>query len=119
MLFLQNSNLLEKGPILSTICCYATIFIIVWFNLKKSCKLEVKLSKFIMKPLIAGMIMMYFSKIVYFLLIKNGIYEKYTIIISILSAIIFYTISVIMLKIFSKEEIQMLPNGEKISKIIY
>jgi hypothetical protein len=24
-----------------------------------------------------------------------------------------------MLKIFSKEEIQMLPNGEKISKIIY
>lgn len=119
MLFLQNSNFLEKGAIISTICCYATIFIIVWFNLKKSCKLEVKLSKFIMKPLIAGMIMMYFSKIVYFLLIKNGIYEKYTIIISILSAIIFYTISVIMLKIFSKEEIQMLPNGEKISKIIY
>ena len=43
---------------------------------------------------------------------------NWAIIIAILSAVIIYGLSIIVLKVFSKEEIYIMPKGDKILKIL-
>lgn len=92
-------------------------FIIAILALKKNIKLELGFSKFVIKPLIATFIMGVCSYFIYLTL--NGIIaERLATIIAIVVAVLIYGISVIALKIFSKEEMLMIPYGSKIYKIL-
>lgn len=113
VVFLKNSVLLEKGAILSTICCYFTIFCIVGYNLCRNCKLNFSLSKFFIKPIIASIIMAYSSKFIYFKLLVIGLKENLVTIIAIFMAIIIYVICVFLLRILSNKELSELTNNEK------
>ena len=53
-----------------------------------------------------------------YLLLNGIIIERLATILAIVVAVIVYAISVIILKIFTKEEIKMLPAGPKIVKIL-
>ena len=80
-------------------------------------KLNLTFSKFVLKPALATVIMGICSYFVYFVL--NGIIiERLATIIAILVAVIIYVLSVIVLKIFSKDELKMLPAGDKIVKVL-
>ena len=57
------------------------------------------------------------SYFIYFVL-SGIIVERLATIIAITLAIIIYVICIAILKIFTKEEIKMLPSGEKILKIL-
>lgn len=46
------------------------------------------------------------------------IIEKLATIIAIVSAVIIYVLAIIVLKVFSKEEIKMMPAGNKILKVL-
>ena len=87
----------------------------------KSNKLLIKLNltfkKFVIKPAIAVTIMAICSYSVYMIL-SGIIAEKLATIIAIIIAIIIYVLAVVVLRIFSKEEIKQMPGGNKILTIL-
>lgn len=56
----------------------------------------------------------YFS----YLTLSGIIAQKLATIIAIIIAIMIYALAIIALKVFSKEEWQMMPGGDKISKVL-
>lgn len=117
LVLLPIQGLNVYGAAIGSIACHAIAFTIVFNVLKKYVKLDLPFKKFIFKPIIATGIMGVCSYTLYTLL--SGIISgnKATII-SILFAIIIYVISVIALKIYNKEDIYMLPKGDKIYKFL-
>lgn len=80
-------------------------------------KLELKFSKFVVKPILATAMMGICSYAVYFIL--NGIIaEKLATIMAMLMAVVIYVLAIVTLKIFTKEEILMIPYGQKLYKIL-
>ncbi|MBP3800645.1 MAG: polysaccharide biosynthesis protein [Clostridia bacterium] len=106
-----------NGAALATVGCHLVAFIIAITSVIRSFKLNLKLSKFVIKPIIATSIMGICSYCIYLLL--NGIIAgRLATILAMISAIIVYLLAIVALKIFSKEEILSLPMGEKIFKVL-
>jgi len=105
------------GAAFATVVCHAVAFFIGFNVLRANMKINLTFSKFVTKPILATIAMGICSYAVYFLL-KGIIVEKLATIIAILVAIIVYVLSVISLKIFTKEEIFMIPYGQKLYKIL-
>lgn len=101
------------GSILNNIVAFALSYIV----LVKTIKLDIKIIKYIVKPIFATIIMAICSYYT-FLLIQGIISARIATIISILIAIIIYTVSVVIFKILDKEEMKMIPYGIKIVKIL-
>ena len=85
--------------------------------LRKTIKLELNFKKFILKPVIATFAMCVCSYYIYTLLLLV-ISEKIATLLALVIAVIIYLIMVIILKIFTKEEILMIPYGQKINKMV-
>lgn len=117
LILLRIEPLNVYGAAIASIACHAIAFIIVFNVLKKYVKLDLPFNKFILKPAIATTIMGVCSYTL-FTILNNIIFEKKATIISILFAVIIYLAAVIVLKIYNKEDILMLPKGEKIYKFL-
>ena len=92
-------------------------FTIAITSLRRTIKLNLTFSKFIIKPILAVSIMgicSYFS----YIALTGIISAKMATIVSIIIACIIYVLAVIALKILTKEEIEMLPGGQKIYKVL-
>lgn len=105
------------GAAFATVVCHAVAFFIGFNVLRANMKLDLNFSKFIAKPFLATLAMGICSYATYLLLTGINIGKMATII-AILVAIIIYIISVVALKIFTKEEIFMIPYGQKLYKIL-
>lgn len=105
------------GAAFATVACHAVAFFIGFCVLKANMKLDLSFSKFVIKPILATTMMGICSYAAYFLLggINAG---KMVTIIAILVAILIYILAVIVLKIFTKEEIFMIPYGQKLYQIL-
>jgi stage V sporulation protein B len=105
------------GAAFATAACHAIAFFIGYSILRKNMKLDLPFSKFVVKPFLATIIMAVCSYAVYFVLggINAG---RMVTIIAIAVAIIIYILAVIVLKIFTKEEILMIPYGDKLYKLL-
>ncbi len=106
-----------NGAAFSTVVCHVVAFIISFYTLRKNIKLNLKIDKILIKPIIATTFMiccLYFTNIIF----KGIMTENVATILSIIIAIIVYILSVVTLKIFSKEEIIFLPYGESLIKIM-
>ncbi len=117
LILLRIEPLNVYGAAIASIACHAIAFIIVFNVLKKYVKLDLPFKKFILKPAIATTIMGICSYTL-FEILNNIIFEKKAIIISIIFAAIIYLAAVIALKIYNKEDILMLPKGEKIYRFL-
>lgn len=106
-----------KGAIVSSILSHITSFTICFRTLKRNLKISFGLNKFLLKPIIASINMAVISYLVYAKL-NLIIDSKILLIISLLIGIIVYAISILMLKIFNKDEIFMIPYGKKMYKRI-
>lgn len=101
------------GAAFATAFCHMIAVSIEFKILKKEINLKIDYKKFIVKPLIAICVMggtSYYTYLYLFSVIKN---VNMVTILSILIAFVIYGISVVLLRIFSKEEIFMLPYGKK------
>ena len=105
------------GAAFATAICHVVAFIIGYRVLLKNVELSLKFSNFIIKPILATFIMAICSYSIFYILERIITYKLATII-SILIAIMVYILTITILKIFTKEEIQMLPYGEKMYKIL-
>lgn len=116
LISIENIGIL--GASIGTIVCHMISFTIGFYVLKSNIKLNLSFSKFIIKPLIATLLMSISSYSTYIIL--NNCIESQTlsIIIAIVIAIIIYIFAIFLLKIFTKEEISMIPCSSKVCKIL-
>ncbi len=105
------------GATISTTVCHAIACFIDLKTMKKYVKLDMGMGQYIIKPILATG-MMAITSIFSYKYLLNIFSATITSIISIIVAIIIYVISIISLKIFSKNQIFMIPYGEKIYKIL-
>jgi len=114
---LPVEGIYENGAAMGSVLCHMTSFIFVYVVLLKTINFKFSILRLATRPILATIIMIFSSYGVYKLLI-SVISLKIVTIIAILVAIFMFGLSVLFLRIFSKEEIQMLPNGEKAYKIL-
>ena len=105
------------GAAFATDICHITAFCIVFSVLKRTIRMKTSFLKLIAKPLIASIMMAIVSYGV-FILLKSIIAVKLATIIALIVAVIAYLLSILILKVFSKEDILMLPYGQKIYTIL-
>ena len=89
-------------------------FIISIISLRRTIKLDLTFSKFVVKPVIATGIMAVCSYYIYSV-ISGIISANLATIIAIVIAVIIYALAVFTLKIFTKDELKMMPLGDKIT----
>ena len=106
-----------NGAAWASVACHAVAFSIAITALRKYIKLDLTFSKFVLKPIIATAIMGICSYFIY-LTLSGIIAKKMATILAIAAAIIIYALAVIALKIFTKEEMKMMPYGNKICKLL-
>ena len=105
------------GAAIGSVVCHIIHFTIGFSVLRKNIKLNLGFTKFILKPLLATIMMSICSYAIYIVL-KVYIAERLATTIALLVAVLIYTLALLVLKIFNKEEIYMLPYGKKIYKTL-
>ena len=106
-----------NGAAWASVACHLVAFSIAFTALRKNIKLNLTFSKFVIKPILATAIMGICSYFIYSIL-SGIIAVKLATIVAIVSAIILYALAIIALKVFSKEELLMLPYGNKFCKVL-
>ena len=106
-----------SGAAIATTICHMIASIIDIKIMKKYIKLEINKKDYIIKPILAC-IMMGICSICTYKILLSIISEKLCTIISIFVAIVVYIMSAFCLKIFSKSNMYMIPFGQKLYKIL-
>lgn len=117
LVLITNPNINIYGAVISSFICQFVVFMIVYITMKRNIKVKFEPMKHIVKPLLAGLIMgavIFFINYLFNGVIRNSILT----IINIMIGAVVYLISVFALKILSKDEILMLPKGEKIYNLL-
>ena len=106
-----------NGAAIGSVACNLIACMIGFSVLKKNIDISFPFSKYILKPFVATFIMGVCSYAIYILLLKV-VALRIAGLIGMALAIIIYALAVIRLKIFTKEEIYMIPYGTKIYKFL-
>lgn len=104
-----------------SVLCHIIIFLIEYAVIKKATGFKLEFKKYILKPALATGIMGLVSYIIFVLMRKTlmgFIPSKIITVFVILFAAIIYVLVIFFFKIFSKEEIEMLPKGKQINMVI-
>lgn len=118
LILIPIEGIYENGAAIGSVLCHIVSFTIVYNVLKRTVKLDFRISEMILKPLIITIIMSIVSYATYKGILILGISSRIATIIGIIIAVIVYAILIILFKILSKEDIYMLPKGEKIYEIL-
>lgn len=118
LILVPNPKFGVNGAAIASVINNIVGFSLSFIVLSKTIKLELDFKKFILKPIIATFAMCICSYYLYTLLLGLSISARLATIIGLIFAVIIYLIMVIILKIFTKEEVLMIPYGQKINKIL-
>ncbi len=119
LVLVQNPAFGVNGAAIGSVACHMVAFAIAFTVLRKNIKLDLTVGKFVIRPLLATIIMGVCSYFLYSKLLVSGIIVgKWATILSLLFAVVIYVLAVIALKILNKEEILMLPFGSQIYKVL-
>lgn len=105
------------GAAFATTMCHVIAFIIGFVTLKRKIKIKLSFTKFLVKPIIATLVMGVSTYYIYNYL-SGIIMEKMSIIISLTIAVVIYFLAIIFLKVLDKNEFYAIPNGEKIYAVL-
>ena len=106
------------GAAISSIVCQIAAFIVCFAVLSKHLKINISFSKYIARPLIAGIIMGFFAYFSYEAVMYFTNTNIVSIFVSIAVAVIIYAFMIVVLKVLNSDEIKMLPGGEKLYSIL-
>lgn len=106
-----------NGAAWGSVACHLVAFTIAITSLRKHIKINLTFSKLILKPILATFIMGICSYFIY-LLLTGIIAQRLATILAIAFAVIIYVVAIVALKVFSKEELLLMPAGDKISKLL-
>jgi len=114
---LKIDGIYEKGAAIGNVLCYLMTFIIVYIILLRTINFKFSLFRLAIRPILATLIMSISSYNVYKLLIK--VFSiRISMLITIFVAICVFFLCILLLRVFSKEEILMLPSGSKIYRVL-
>lgn len=115
LILIPLQNLKINGAIVATIISHFVTFIVSLIYLRKYIKIEFDFNKLIIKPILATLVMIITSYYIYnkVVILKSN---NLNLIFSLIIGIIVYLFTIILLRILSKEEICMLPYGNKFYK---
>ena len=117
IVLISNPYINIHGAPIGSIVCQAISFIICFRVLKANLNLKIDKKKMLLKPLIATIIMGAIVWLGYYIL--NGkLGNTLSTVISILIGIVAYLLSIIYLRVLTKEDILTLPFGNKIYRIL-
>ena len=105
-----------NGAAWGSVACHLVAFTIAITSLRKHIKINLTFSKLILKPILATFIMGICSYFIY-LLLTGIIAQRLATILAIAFAVIIYVVAIVALKVFSKEEMLIMPYGDKLVKI--
>lgn len=105
------------GGAISTLCCYSLIAFLSINKLRKIVKVRLDFTSILVKPLISGIICGFSAFLCYKALTLVKVNSIITIV-SIGVGAIFYVISLAVLNALSKDDILMLPKGNKVAKTL-
>lgn len=122
ILLIRIPSINITGAVISTIACQFTAFAVSFVAISKYVSIKVTVQRFIVKPLISGIVMAIAAYVVY-TSITAFIANSYLVnLIATLFAIgiaaIVYFVMVFATKILTKEEIELMPMGTKIYNIL-
>lgn len=118
LILVPNPTFGVNGAAIANVACNVIACIISLVVLKKNINIETKFSKFVLKPIIATAIMAICSMGIYTVLIGAHLAMKKATLIALVIAVITYAMALIALKVFTKDEIYMIPYGQKIYKVL-
>ena len=105
------------GAAIGNIVCNVIACGIGFIVLKRSMKLELNIGKNVIKPIMASVMMAICSYSVY-LVLANIISVRIATIVAITMAMFVYSMAIIVLKVFTKEELLMIPYGQKLYNVL-
>ncbi len=117
VLLMPIEGIYENGAAIGSVLCHLISFIIVYTVLIKTVKLNFSLFGLAIKPIIATTLMSVISYGIY-MAVRIILPIRIATIIAIIVAVIVFVVSLLILKVFSKEEIEMLPKGDKVYAIL-
>ncbi len=113
IIFIPIKGIYEKGAILGNVFCHIISFFVSYRALTNTIKLDFKVHKLIIKPIVINIIMIILSYNIYTYMKFLGFYEYISTIGGIITAIIIYIILIFLFDFFSKDEISMLFKRKK------
>ncbi len=102
------------GAAISSIACQIIAFAICFAVLSRRLTIKISFVKFILKPLICVGVMGAAARIIYEALMMLVHSNIISVIVSILAAMCVYAVMLILTKVLTKEEIELLPAGNKL-----
>ncbi len=114
LLLIPMEGIYENGAAIGSVLCHIVSFSIVYNVLKRTIELDFRISKMIVKPLLITIIMCIISYATYQACLSLAIVSKIATIIGIIIAVLVYAILIILGKVLTKEDIEMLPKGDRI-----
>ena len=118
IILIRQPSINIYGAAISSIVCQITAFLISFIVLLKYIPLKMPLLKYIIKPLIAGILMGIIAFATYNLMMTITASNLISTFTAIIIAAIIYISLIFILKIMSKEEVQMLPGGSMIYNLL-
>ena len=109
----KNPNIGVYGAAIGSVACHMVAFTIAFTALRKYIKLDLTFSKFVVKPVLATTIMAIISYFIY-LTLSGIIAERLATLVAIVIAVIIYVLLIAILRIFTKDEVKMMPAGDKL-----
>ena len=106
-----------KGAALGTAACYISILVLCLINLKKITGIPFRFVRLMLKPIAAGLLCGVAGKVCYDLLgkVMTGSFKT---LIAIAAAGFVYLVMLLILRAISKDDVLMLPKGEKFAKLL-
>ncbi len=118
-IMIANPGINIKGACVSTTLCYIVMVLINFNILTKTVDVKVNLVSVFLKPFLAALMCGVGAWGANYLLVDVlAIESRLTTLLAVGVGAVFYAVSILLLKGFVKDDIEMLPKGEKIAKVL-
>ncbi len=105
------------GAPIGTVLCYMTISVLNFIFIAKNVGLVPDFKKVFLKPFFASLPCAFSAMGTYYLL--AGFHEKIATLAAVMVAVLVYVIAVLLFKAITKDEIMMIPKGEKVYDLLH
>ena len=118
-ILIANPEINIKGACISSSICYIVMVTINIFQLTKAAGVKLNYVSIFVKPFIAAVFCGVGAYLGNFLLVDVlGIQSRLTTILAVCVGGVFYVISILLVKGIAKDDLEMIPKGEKIAKVL-
>lgn len=107
-----------QGAAVGSLVAYLFVVLAGLYFLCKETKMTPNFVKVFIKPLIAAVACVLIGTLLYNCIVGIGLSAKISIIAVAVFTVIIYVLALLLLRVFTKREISMMPKGEKIAKLL-